>query len=266
MADPFSIINLLGTAASLTKAVLQYASAVKNAPDELEKLKRGFTSIHDVFEQLKELMDDNDFRQGFADVSALYNAIGDFVVTVEILEKTLKRLGAANGVSRTLIRIKWPFERTKTQELVETVQKYIQIFQFALTIKGSKILAQTSQKASELINASKTLSQTQSEILEALAALPQHNEIIAELHKLHLDMGSIQSQIRKASEQDLFDRISTLHFHSKQKHAYSKRHASTGQWLLETENSRPGLKAKAIPYCGVPETLARAKQCLPRLP
>ena len=262
MADPFSIINLLGTAASLTNAVLQYASAVKNAPDELEKLKRGFTSIHDVFEQLIELMDDDDFRQEFADVSALYNAIGDFVVTVEVLEKTLRTLGAASGVSRTLIRIKWPFERTRTQELVETVQKYIQIFQFALTIRGSKILAQTSQKASEIINASKTLSQTQSEILEALAALPQHNEIIAELHRLHIDIGSIQSQSQKSSEQDFLQKVSTLDFHSIQKHAYSKRHGSTGQWLLETEKFRTWFEGKGNPVLWCPGNPGAGKTVL----
>ncbi|KAK0517520.1 hypothetical protein JMJ35_000675 [Cladonia borealis] len=244
MADPFSIISLLDTAASLTKVVLQYASAVKNAPDELEKLKRGFTSVHDVFEQLTELMGDDDFRQEFADVSALYIATGDFVVTMEILEKTLKRLGAANGASRTVIRIKWPFERTKTQELIQTLQKYIQVFQFALTIKGSKILAQTSQKASEIMKTSKTLSQTQSEILEALSALPQHDEIIAELQKLRIDLVSVQSQGQKSSEQEFLYKVSTLDFHSKQKHAYSKRHASTGQWLLETEQFKTWFEGK----------------------
>ncbi len=262
MADPFSIISLLGTAASLSKVVLQYASAVKDASDELEKLKRGFTSVQDVFEQLIELMGDDDFRQEFADVSALYNAIGDFVVTVEILEKTLKRLGAANGASRTLIRIRWPFERTKTQELVETLQKYIQVFQFALTIKGSKILAKTSQKAFEIMNTSKTLSQTQSEILEALSALPQHSEIIAELHKLRVDIGPVQSQSQRSSELDFLHKVSTLDFHSKQKHAYSKRHASTGQWLLETEQFQTWFEGKGSPVLWCPGNPGTGKTVL----
>ena len=262
MADPFSIINLLGTAASLTKVVLQYASAVKNAPEELNKLKRGFTSVCDMFEQLIELMEGDDFRQEFADVSALYIAIGDFVVTMEILEKNLKRLGAASGASRTIVRIKWPFERTKTQELVETLQKYIQVFQFALTIKGSKILAQTSQKASEIMNTSKTLSQTQSEILEALCTLPQHDEIIAELHKIRIDLGSVRSQSQKAIEQDFLHEISTLDFHSKQKHAYSKRHASTGQWLLETEQFKNWLKGKGSPVLWCPGNPGTGKTVL----
>ena len=262
MADPFSIISLLGTAASLTNVVLQYASAVKNAPDELDKLKRSFTSVHDVFEQLIELMGDDDFRQEFADVSALYIAIGDFVVTMEILEKTLKRLGAASEGSRTLVRIKWPFERTKTQELMETLQKYIQVFQFALTIKGSKILAQTSQKASEILNTSKTLSQTQSEISEALSALPNHDEIIAELHKLRIDLGSVQRQSQKSSEQDFLHKISTLDFHSKQKHAYSKRHASTGQWLLETEQFNTWFEGKGSPVLWCPGNPGTGKTVL----
>ena len=262
MADPFSIISLLNTAAILAKALLQYASAVKNASDELETLKRGFTSVHDVFEQLMELMGDEDFRQEFADLSALYIAIGDFVVTMEILEKALKKLGAANGASRTVLRIKWPFERTKTQELVVTLQKYIQVFQFALTIKGSKILAQTSQKASEIMSTSKTLSQTQSEILEALSAFPHHDEVIAELHKLRIDLGSLKSQSQKSSEQDFLYKISTLDFHSKQRDAYSKRHASTGQWLLESEQFRTWFEGEGSPVLWCPGNPGTGKTVL----
>ena len=262
MADPFSIISLLGTAASLTNVVLQYALAVKNAPDELDKLKRGFTSVHDVFEQLIELMGDDDFRQEFADVSALYIAIGDFVVTMEVLEKTLKRLGATSGGSRTIVRIKWPFERTKTKELVETLQRYIQIFQFALTIKGSKILAQSSQKASEILSTSKTLSQKQSEILEALSALPKHDEISAELYKLRIDLGSVQRQSQESSEQDFLQGVSPLDFHSKQKHAYSKRHASTGQWLLETEQFKTWFEGKGSPVLWCPGSPGTGKTVL----
>ena len=69
MADPFSIISLLGTAASLTKAVLNYASAVADAPKEVEKLRQSLTSLVDVSEQLIDLMEDEDVKEEFGEGS-----------------------------------------------------------------------------------------------------------------------------------------------------------------------------------------------------
>ena len=45
MADPASIISLLGTAATLTSTVLKYASGVKQASKELEELKAELTKL-----------------------------------------------------------------------------------------------------------------------------------------------------------------------------------------------------------------------------
>ena len=76
MTDPISIIGLLGTAVTLTKTVLDYLSAVKDAPEELEKLSCELTHLSDVFEQVFEVIEGEDSRDNFAEASTLYNAAG----------------------------------------------------------------------------------------------------------------------------------------------------------------------------------------------
>lgn len=76
MADPCSTIGLLGTALSLTKGVMDFASSVKDAPEEVEKLSRELTSLRDVFEQLLDLVENEESREDFTEVSTLYNAAG----------------------------------------------------------------------------------------------------------------------------------------------------------------------------------------------
>ncbi len=76
MADPISIIGLLGTVGSLTKTVLDFASSVRDAPKELEDLSRELASLHEVSEQLGEFIKSEDGSAVFEKHSAVYNTAG----------------------------------------------------------------------------------------------------------------------------------------------------------------------------------------------
>ena len=76
MADPLSIIGLLGTAGALTKTILKYASAVKDAPKKLEELSRELTNLHDMFEMLVKFLEGEKSRDDFAEISTLFDATG----------------------------------------------------------------------------------------------------------------------------------------------------------------------------------------------
>ena len=76
MVDPISIISLLGTAATLTKTILGYASSVKDAPNELENLRRELANLHGVVEPLVVLAESEDGRGKFSEVSILYKSAG----------------------------------------------------------------------------------------------------------------------------------------------------------------------------------------------
>ncbi|CAD6584369.1 MAG: hypothetical protein ASARMPRED_001750 [Alectoria sarmentosa] len=243
MTDPISIIGLLGTAVTLTKTVLDYLSAVKDAPEELEKLSCELTHLSDVFEQVFEVIEGEDSRDNFAEASTLYNAAGDLVITLESFRARLEATSTAKGLRKIYDRLKWPINGPDTQKLLQTVQRNTQIFHFALTAKGIKIVSQTSGKASEILSASRRNSQTQSEILRAIVALPNQNEIMVELKKLHFHLNEDRNPWR-GEDRFFLRQLSTLDFTAMQKESYSKRHGKTGQWLLDSPDFQSWLKSE----------------------
>ncbi len=86
-------------------------------------------------------------------------------------------------------------------------------------------------------------SQTLSEILQAMTALPDRTEIMAEL-KLLLSPWNANQTPRWDEHQDLIQQLSTLDFTAMQKESYSKRCANTGQWLLESPNFQTWLSSE----------------------
>ena len=74
MADPISIIGLLGTAASLTKTILRYASSVKDVPSELESLRLELSNLHKMLDKLIKSEGSEDSRQDNTDIVTLHNA------------------------------------------------------------------------------------------------------------------------------------------------------------------------------------------------
>jgi hypothetical protein len=134
MADPFSIIGLMGIAFSLTKVIADYASGVKNAPKEVEELSRELLNLQNVFEELADLVEDE--KDNFAEVSALYNAAGDYVLKLGTLRVKLDKARNRNGSRRVFARLKWPLDASENQTMLQDLHRYTQLFQYALTVKG----------------------------------------------------------------------------------------------------------------------------------
>ena len=74
MADPISIISLLGTGLSLTGTILKYASSVKDVPNEWKSLGDELSELHGLFEQVLEKEGSKEGTQDIADVVPLYPA------------------------------------------------------------------------------------------------------------------------------------------------------------------------------------------------
>ena len=74
MADPFSIINLLSTSATLITAVLKYALTVKQAPKELEELSCELTKLDGVLGRLVEHVERDERGEEFKEFPYLFNA------------------------------------------------------------------------------------------------------------------------------------------------------------------------------------------------
>lgn len=69
MADPISIISLLGTGLSLTGTILNYASSVKDVPNEWKSLGDELSELHGLFEQLLKIEGSKAGTQDIADIA-----------------------------------------------------------------------------------------------------------------------------------------------------------------------------------------------------
>lgn len=76
MVDPISINSLLGTAAALSKTVLDYTLSVKDTPNEVKNLNRELANLHDLFDQLVIVVQVEGGRETFSEVSTLYKSAG----------------------------------------------------------------------------------------------------------------------------------------------------------------------------------------------
>ena len=76
-------------------------------------------------------------------------------------------------------------------------------------------------------------SHTQSEILLAIRALPQHAETIDELKKLRLDLEDHRKK-PWTKDHSFLRQLSMLDFTARQKDSFSKRSANSAEWMLES--------------------------------
>lgn len=76
-------------------------------------------------------------------------------------------------------------------------------------------------------------SQTQTELVRDIADISKRTKIMTERHEAQYGLSGDISQ-QAIEYQEFLRQLSTLDFTAKQKESYSKRHAKTGQWLLES--------------------------------
>lgn len=76
------------------------------------------------------------------------------MITLESLQTKLDDIREAKGVRKIYNRLKWPIDGLETQKTLQIIERNTQIFHFALTAEGTKILSQTSENASEMLSAS----------------------------------------------------------------------------------------------------------------
>lgn len=100
MADPISTIGLLGTAATLTKTILNYTSAVKDAPKEVETLIRDLIVLQNVFGKLVKLLEREGSEEEFTKSSPVFDATGVSYITLNSRARTPANLINLLGLGR----------------------------------------------------------------------------------------------------------------------------------------------------------------------
>lgn len=138
--DPLSVASgvagLISLAIDVGQIASDYCIAVKNAPKDIQELREEFISLSHILEQLKAFLESESCKgKSFDKTSVLCCAVGSCKDKVATISEKLKRSDGGR-LSKMVDRLHWPFQQNDVLQMVETLRRYIQTFQFSLTIEG----------------------------------------------------------------------------------------------------------------------------------
>lgn len=149
--DPFStatgVVGLIAVVAEVTKTVNGYLSAMQERKQDIRDLHQELLLLGAILGQLRDFVATEQMKDAcFDDDSVLRNAM---VNCGRRLERLGDRLKPPSGgkLARSLDKLKWPFEQDEVKKLVNSLQRFCQTFQFALTTKGLSILSKAADTA-----------------------------------------------------------------------------------------------------------------------
>jgi hypothetical protein len=138
MADPFTVgtglVGVIGVALQLTEKLKDYASGWKEAPATIENLRRELAQLRQALQDLDKFLRSENIR--FKQTSALYSGARECGEKLQVLQDKLEKIGAGNRLQKVLGRIKWPLDEKGTRQTLEDLQRYTQLFQFAMNIES----------------------------------------------------------------------------------------------------------------------------------
>jgi hypothetical protein len=141
--DPFTIstgvAGFLGLALEITKILGTYIGEAKSAPEDAHNLVMEVTSLCHVLKEMVQFLRKDATEIGsFQPTSALCVVIGACQAKIEDLYKKLEKLQVKsdNKVAGLIERLKWPLKKEDYQDTILTLHRFIQTFQFSLTVSN----------------------------------------------------------------------------------------------------------------------------------
>lgn len=132
-----SVGGLLSLAIQVSQMLYEQVHTLKNAPrdatqllDELEALRQVLTSL-DQF-----LASQSSKGRSFKETSVLINAIQGCKTQISVIKLRLEKLVGKQGLAQMIERGKWYYEHDEHQELIQTLHRYLGMFQVSLNVDG----------------------------------------------------------------------------------------------------------------------------------
>ena len=130
------VAGLLSLCIQVSMALNEYYSGVANASKSIQSLQQEFITLEHVMKQLEDFLRSQNLRDNaFDETSVLCSAVGACKYQVNDIFTKLRRPGGGS-ISRAVKRLEWPFQEKDVLSMVEKLRRYIQTFQFSLTVEG----------------------------------------------------------------------------------------------------------------------------------
>ena len=137
MADPASVIGILGVCMQFAKEIVKYSTHFKNAPKDAKELVAEVAAIGVVLDDLRTYIQEQSVgRNSFSRTSVLFFAVDGCRQQLEDIHGKLGKLASHNRVVKLVERTLWPFDKKETKDAILALNRFAQIFHVALTLDG----------------------------------------------------------------------------------------------------------------------------------
>ena len=129
-----SVIAVIDISAKIASLCYEYSVAVKDAKDDIERVRRKVSDITHILEKIKQLLDSQDKTQ-LSTTQGLSGSLEQCLKELNSLEAKLDPGKARKTMGRLGLRaLKWPFTSKQVDKIVLNLQGHEQTFSLALQV------------------------------------------------------------------------------------------------------------------------------------
>jgi uncharacterized coiled-coil DUF342 family protein len=129
-----SVIAVIDISAKVVSLCYQYSVAVKDAKDDIERVRRKVSDITHILEKIKQLLDSQD-KTRFSTTQGLFSSLEQCLEELKSLGAKLDLGKTRKTMSRLGLRaLKWPFTSKHVDKIVLNLEGYEQTFSLALQV------------------------------------------------------------------------------------------------------------------------------------
>lgn len=254
--DPFSlttgVVGLLAIIAQVTDSINSYVGALQDRKQDIQDLYQELLLLRNVLTQFQDFVISEKAKDTSFDAnSVLGTAISDCSRRLERVGDKLK-IPSGDKFTRTVAKLKWPFEQDEIRKLNTSLQRFVQTFSFALTVQGLTVLSRTSDSAEAALKQSQENFHKMLEVSKQFGLpIVEQEKMSAQLDDILLllptlgqaaEIKEINQQLRLAGEREQARRkagilewlvpAATLQRHVK---TQKQRASNTCEWFLRSE-------------------------------
>jgi hypothetical protein len=129
-----SVIAVIDMSAKITALCFQYSIAVKDAQNDIERIKKKVGDIKHILESIKELLDGS-HKARLSTTHGLFKSLKQCLWELQELNEELEPGKARKTMSRFGVRaLKWPFTSKQVERIISSMEGYEQTFTLALQV------------------------------------------------------------------------------------------------------------------------------------
>jgi hypothetical protein len=145
--DPFSITAGVAGLLSITIQLIQIAGKFKHnsRSEQLYDFIFELNSLAEVLKRLQGFLSTQEHTQYFDQISVFVSSSTRCKTKLsKLLQKLQTTVSGTNKIKRVIDTLIWPLDEKEHRETIKDLQRYIQLFHFALTVEGCTLLSKSS--------------------------------------------------------------------------------------------------------------------------